>query len=488
MSRRTGPTVSSFFHRPQQQGASWQKLACLTTLCGPQAIAAWRPHHGITTDAWLAKPEHIPTPTMPLLTHALEALNTASRLGRHLQATPATAATSYSEEPQTGDSAYQYVSEAGGDQLYSTAYPQLSDFLQGNEGDCYFAASLAAAIMSDRDFIKSGLVAKGKGDSGNQYQARFFYEGATEWYGLDDRFPETSFGTRLGYQQPIINGKAVAGPALWEKAWVKFSDAHPDVLNKNVKGYPAINGGHGVEALAAITNQTTAYFSPTDGQLLQKLAPVNTGNINALFAFVTANLVDTLPSYDSACDCATLSDGTKVTDNGAGQLKIQPPNGPAITLVDDHMYAVAAVFLNNQTARLFNPWGSNPGASGAVVDIRATTLAQVGSYGVIANSTKGHGHHGLSGAAIGGIVGGSVGAVAILAALGWWHQRRKKRQHAATRPAYGRDVAASAPGTDPRYRHWPRPDPQNDTRLQVAPPSLPPEPFVAFPMLETAYG
>ena len=365
----------------------------------------------------------------PLLPNTSRVLDASLWARRHLQAAPLTPATNYSEEPQTGDSSYQYVSEAGGDQLYSTANPQLSDFRQGNEGDCYFAASLAATIMSDTNFIKDGLVAKGTGATGNQYQARFFYQGATEWYGLDDRFPETSFGTRLGYQQPIINGKAVDGPALWEKAWVKFNDAHPDVLNKGVKGYPAINGGHGVEALTAITNQTASYLSPQDGQLLQKLAPVNDGQVNALFAFVAADLVKSLPNYKAQCTCATLADGTVVTQSGNGQMTVQPPQGSAIHLVDDHMYAVAAVSLQNQTARLFNPWGSNPGASGAEIDIAATTFAQVGSYGVIANSTKKSGHHHLSAGAIGGIVGGSIGAVAILAALcGWQIHRRKRRR------------------------------------------------------------
>ena len=400
---------------------------------------------------------------------------------RHLQATPTTPATDYSAEPQTGDSAYQYVSEAGGDQLYSTSNPQLSDFLQGNEGDCYFAASLAATIMSDRDFIKSGLVSKGTGSTGNQFQARFFYKGQTEWYGLDDRFPETSFGTRLGYQQPIVNGRAVAGPALWEKGWVKFSDAHPDVLGKGVKGYPAINGGRGIEALAAITNQTTSYLNPIDGQLLQKLSSVNTGKTNALFAFVTANLVSTLPNYSSGCTCAKLSDGTTVTDNGDGVIKIQPPQGAAISLVDDHMYAVAAIFLNNQTARLFNPWGSNPGASGAVVDIAATTLAQVGSYGVIADSTKGSEHHGLSAGAIGGIVGGSVGAVAILTALAFWLRHRKKRPHAAPASNFGRDVRGPAP--QPQVIHWPRSEaPAFDMEPGApAPGPLPREAYQPYP-------
>jgi hypothetical protein len=235
-----------------------------------------------------------------------------------------------------------------------------------------------------------------------------------------------------------------------------------------VKGYPAINGGRGVEALAAITNQTASYLNPTDGQLLQKLSSVNTGRTNALFAFVTANLVSALPDYSHDCSCAKLPDGTVVTDNGSGQIKIQPPQGPAVTLVDDHMYAVAAVFLNNQTARLFNPWGSNPGASGAMVDIGATTLAQVGSYGVVANSTRGDDGHSLSRGAIGGLIGGSLGGVAILSALYLWLRRRNKRpQVARTAPApsYGHDVL-QAPAA-PRYVHWPRTDAQE---LETLPP------------------
>jgi hypothetical protein len=149
--------LGSSSHRSARQHAPWRKLACVAALYSPQAMAAaWRLGWS-QNDTWLVAPVRHQSAPMPMVLnspHATSALGLTQTTRRQLRLATVTVATNYSAEPQTGDSAYRYVSEASGDQLYSTASPQLSDFLQGNEGDCYFAASLAAVIMSDRDFTK----------------------------------------------------------------------------------------------------------------------------------------------------------------------------------------------------------------------------------------------------------------------------------------------------------------------------------------------
>ena len=139
--------------------------------------------------------------------------------------------------------------------LFAAAGPAMTDVNQGQLGDCYFLASLAAIARTDPQFIKRHTVDLGDGT----YAVRFKNAFGEVYVRVDGELPA-----------PNSNGTPRAGfgaenslwVAVWEKAFAFF--------RKNEGTYESIEGGLSGEAFDALGVPNTFFLTGLDRKALMR--------------------------------------------------------------------------------------------------------------------------------------------------------------------------------------------------------------------------
>jgi hypothetical protein len=141
--------------------------------------------------------------------------------------------------------------------LFSKAGPAADDVKQGQLGDCYFLASLAAIARQDPQFIRQSIVDLGDGT----FAAQFTNRSHRTFVRVDGDLPTTRFGT-LAYAQ--LGKQKSIWVAIMEKAYAFFRRGKAD--------YAALEGGFMGEVFEDLGMKTDSIFSAGSGkQLLSEL-------------------------------------------------------------------------------------------------------------------------------------------------------------------------------------------------------------------------
>jgi hypothetical protein len=211
---------------------------------------------------------------------------------------------------------YTYRSFAA-NPLFSDAGPIADDITQGNVGDCYYLASLAAIADTDPSRIRQSVVDLGDGT----FAVQFVRGGSKVYVRVDADLPAWNTSS-------LVYAKLGKQGSLWvpimEKAYAYFRTA-------NVT-YASLESGWMSEASSALGIGSHSTYSATSGQALLDLM------------------------------AAELSEGKAVT-YAAGTIVGGAP------LIGFHAYSVEAVNYSGgvaTTVRLRNPWGvDGTGSDGA---------------------------------------------------------------------------------------------------------------------------
>lgn len=241
--------------------------------------------------------------------------------------------------PAIGNSSDIYTSFAS-DPLFAPAGPSALDIVQGQSGDCWYMASLAAIAQTDPNQITQDIVGLNDGT----FLVRFF-SGATPVYEhLDATLPTNTNGN-------LIYSKLGQNNSLWvplmEKALAAF--------RYGGDSYSNLDGGWMNEAYSdlGITSTNTFYWTSASALLTQIQNELNSGEA------VTAGIL-TVPS------------GTP--------------------LITNHAYSVVAVTTDSNGnligLEVRNPWGV-VGISGYAGNNGYLTITAAQAFGAIAGTTAG---------------------------------------------------------------------------------------------------
>ncbi|GHE11732.1 C2 family cysteine protease [Streptomyces alanosinicus] len=188
------------------------------------------------------------------------------------------------------------------------------DLAQGNEGDCWFLASLGAVGQQDPQFFQNHI----RQNPNGTYTVTFYRDGKPVDVTVDGKLPVRSDGG-TAYAEVRDNVKWVA---IYEKAFAQFKG-----------GYKSIDGGWGDEGLDAVTGQSTERLDSDDLSLTDLKSKLDQG-----YAITTGSK-----------DNKTLwfFGGSDSTDNHQ--------------IVTTHEYVVQHVDTDAHppTVTLLNPWGDN---------------------------------------------------------------------------------------------------------------------------------
>lgn len=223
----------------------------------------------------------------------------------------------------------QFV-QKDGSELFPPTGPTPYDVFQGTNGDCYLMATMAAMAQHDPSALANMIKPTGNG----AYAVTLYYEGKPETVNVDGEVPTNAEGNP-DYAHLSLdpnNGKVILWPLIMEKAFAKFADQHPDVLDTTDPGYEALNdGGFGSEAMAALTGQPVYTNTP------QNMDP--------------SVLAEALTS-GSGGNMVTV--GTDANPNGEFTQH---------GLLASHMYTVLGTATSSTgelLVKLRDPWGSEP--------------------------------------------------------------------------------------------------------------------------------
>ena len=195
--------------------------------------------------------------------------------------------------------------------------PDPADVQQGNLGDCYFLASLAAVAKAKPSLVTGMITDKG----GGTFEVRFYKD--TAWVGktfetrtvtVTATFPKE--GDDWIYAKPSGNKFWVM---LIEKAWAKFKGS-----------YGSAEGGYANAALEAITGQASSEYDVDDYDELA-LASIFTNLLSDGWALVAGSVH---PFFS----------GGKKEAKAAGVIAY-------------HEYTIIGFDANAKTLELRNPWG-----------------------------------------------------------------------------------------------------------------------------------
>jgi hypothetical protein len=191
----------------------------------------------------------------------------------------------------------------------------ISDISQGQLGDCYFLASLAAIVKSHPDYIRNMIKENGDGT----YTVTFYRNGKPV---------EITVTGDLPCELWLIPAYARAGDGgeVWvcivEKAYAKFNGDYEAIANG---GYPKV-------ALSDLTGQQATQV------------PTSTDSLAA----VRHALANGQPVV-----AATLSQPVK----GVAGYDLDGKNVQGNDLVYSHAYTITAIDDKAQTVTMRNPWG-----------------------------------------------------------------------------------------------------------------------------------
>ena len=240
--------------------------------------------------------------------------------------------------PTIGVSGAVYTSFAS-DPLFASTGPGVLDIKQGQEGDCWYLASLAAFAQTDPNQIRQDIVQLNDGT----FLVRFFNINTPVYEHVDATLPTSNGG--------LVFAKLGQGNSLWvplmEKAFAAF--------RFSADSYSNLSGGWMNEAYndLGITNTDSfAWSSPT--AMLQQIQ-------------------------------TELNSGQAVT---AGILTV--PNG--VPLIGNHSYTVVAVTTDTNGnlvgLEVRNPWGV-VGISGYAGNNGYETITAAQAFAAIAGTTAG---------------------------------------------------------------------------------------------------
>jgi hypothetical protein len=225
--------------------------------------------------------------------------------------------------PDYDDTALQEATILTGPVISSEADITIDSVNQGNAGDCWYIATLAAMANqpAGRDALYQHMTwnaAKGC------YVVTLYFDGKAETYNVDTVYGDGAHGTQWG--QP-------AWTSVYEDALIQYAQAH--------------YGGNGLDWItddSGSTAMTILTGKPAESQTLD-----------------VATLTAALAKGDLVT-VASLENGATLTS-------------PSITIVADHIYTVMSID-GNGTVTLRNPWGDTNTAGPADITLSIAQLEQ----------------------------------------------------------------------------------------------------------------
>lgn len=218
------------------------------------------------------------------------------------------------------------------------------DVDQGDCGDCYFLANLAAAALQSPSTIESMFI--DNGDS--TFTVRLFNNGVADYVTVD-RFLPTSGGQAVyaGWGGGLSNNSAnELWVALAEKAYAQFNQSGwigQDGSNSYNGASMGTMGGDGIArggshiALSQITGQAYEWGSVSRPAFVNTIQFLNDwSNLNISIAGIISNF--------NAGDLVTLS--TMAPQRGSG-------------IIGGHVYTLVGYDVSTDRFQVYNPWNYN---------------------------------------------------------------------------------------------------------------------------------
>lgn len=197
----------------------------------------------------------------------------------------------------------------------------IEDINQGEIGDCWFLASIAAEMTADPDFVKKHMVANDNGT----YTVTFYKDGKPVRVTVDSSVPIDGSSAEFAHGDPRWGTRGPSWIAVYEKAFAQFKG-----------GYGDIEGGYGDQGMEALTGRDADRHDSDD----------------LSFDDIARNLQDGTP----------MTAGSKEHTTGhlwwkKDQEKVEVGDDTVVSL---HEYTVVGVDLGAHppTVKLRNPWGS----------------------------------------------------------------------------------------------------------------------------------
>ncbi|MCC6125165.1 MAG: hypothetical protein IT426_09405 [Pirellulales bacterium] len=217
--------------------------------------------------------------------------------------------------------------------LFGANGPSYADVRQGDVGDCWLLASLAAVAARDPAIIRSMFTAAGtnveNGAVVDLYTVRFFNgAGVAKYVTVDTVLP---WGNNGGYYDHPVNG--VLWAALAEKAYVQA----------NAAGY-VTTFDTGVNSYGALDNSTRPNDSRKGGMATWALQAI-TGKPASAYAINPPNIA---AAWNAGKPIVIVSSSKPADPYIVGSSKFV------------HAYAVVGYAASSKTPyTVFNPWGVN---------------------------------------------------------------------------------------------------------------------------------
>jgi Calpain family cysteine protease/Calx-beta domain/Ser-Thr-rich glycosyl-phosphatidyl-inositol-anchored membrane family len=190
---------------------------------------------------------------------------------------------------------YQYFSQP----LYANGINP-DDVKQGQVGDCYFLATLAAIANEQPNYIQNMFIDNGD----NTFTVRFFKNGVAEYVTVDRFLPKASWGAAYA------NASTELWVALAEKAYAQLAESKWSRSSTSTNAYDSISGGWMSNVIPQVTAMgavSKSIGSTTKAQLIT-LSNSNT-LLTAGFVYGTIaadGIVNghayTITGYDAATD------------------------------------------------------------------------------------------------------------------------------------------------------------------------------------------
>jgi Calpain family cysteine protease/Calx-beta domain/Ser-Thr-rich glycosyl-phosphatidyl-inositol-anchored membrane family len=199
---------------------------------------------------------------------------------------------------------YQYFSQP----LYANGISP-DDVSQGQVGDCYFLATLAAMANEQPQYIQNMFIDNGD----NTFTVRFFKNGVSEYVTVDRFLPKASWGAAYA------NASTEMWVALAEKAYVQLAESQWSRGLNSSNAYDSISGGWMRDVIPQVTALGAVAQSVGSTTKVQLIALANSN------ALLTAGFV-----Y-----------GTIAADG----------------IVNGHAYTITGYDATSDKFFLRNPWG-----------------------------------------------------------------------------------------------------------------------------------
>jgi hypothetical protein len=220
-----------------------------------------------------------------------------------------TAKTVGSSEPSIGLSGVTYQ-DFSSDPLFSAAGPSANDIIQGDLGDCYFLATLAAIAKADPSQIRQDIVQTGP----DAYMVEFHSGSTPEYVSVDGELPAYSDG-QLVY----------AGLGQGDSIWVAILEKAFAVYRDGDNSYQNIASGwmdEVYEDLGLNSSDTYAEFAGSQTAFLNTIA-----EDLAKHQAVTAGVIDVPSGVPLISDHAYSVDSVTVVDGVVTAVTLRNPWG-----------------------------------------------------------------------------------------------------------------------------------------------------------------